>query len=56
MVHHVRLQRAHEKERGRPWIAFSDHAGIHRAAEVIADDSQATPGRTVGSVGIERYD
>ena len=56
MHHHVRLQRAHEKQRRRARIAAPDHAGIHRTAEVVADDGEAASRWAVSGGGIERYD
>jgi len=56
MHHHVRLERAHEQERCRARVAAPDHAGIHRAAEIVADDGEAAPRRTVGGIGVEWYD
>ena len=55
MVEDVGLQRAHEQQRGGARIAATDHAGVHRAAEVIADHDQATARRAVGRVGVERH-
>jgi hypothetical protein len=56
MHHHIRLQGAHEEECCRARVAAPDHAGIHGTPEVVANDGQAAPRRTVGSAGIERYD
>jgi hypothetical protein len=56
MHHHVRLQGAHEQECRRARIATPDHAGVHRSAEVVPDDSEAAPWGAVGGVGVERHD
>jgi hypothetical protein len=56
MHHHVRLQRAHEKQCRGSRVAAPDHAGIHGTTEVVADDRQAASRRAVGSIGVERYD
>ena len=55
MHHHVRLERAHEEECRSAWIAASDHAGVHRTAEVVADDSEAAPRWAVRRIGVEWY-
>lgn len=56
MHHHVRLERTHEQERRRARVAAPEHAGVHGTTEVTADDSEATAGRAVGGIGVERHD
>jgi hypothetical protein len=52
---HVRLQRAHEKQRAAARVAAPDHAGFHRPAEVVRDNRESATRRAVGSIGIERH-
>ena len=56
MEHHVRLERAQEEECEGARIASADHAGIHRAAEVIGHNHESAAGRAVRRFRIERHD
>lgn len=50
------MQRAHEQQRRCAGIESSNAAGLHGAAEVVDDEGQAAPRRTVRRVGVERHD
>jgi hypothetical protein len=52
---HVRDQRAHEQQRRRTRILDVDDACVVRAAEVVRDDLQAAPRRTVLTARVERH-
>jgi len=56
MKEDVRLQRAHEKERGGARFFHVQHAGLGGAAEVVGDDAQAAAGRGVVVADVEGED
>ena len=56
MQEHVRLQRAHEEKGSGAGIPNPDHSGIAGAAEVLADDAETAPWRSVAAGGVERDD
>jgi hypothetical protein len=55
MEHHVRLERAQEEKCEGARVALADHAGVHRAAEVIGHDHEPAAGRAVRRFRIERH-
>ena len=56
MKEDVRLQRAHEQQRGPAWVADAQNADVRSALKVIADGGQGPAGRTALVPRIERQD
>lgn len=56
MNQHVRLERSHEEERRGVRVFRLDHARFDGALEVVGDDAQAAPRRTVVALWIEGDD